>query len=365
MRYLDLRGAATGRERGLLHGTRFAGEISALAELRIYLAGKISGFSRNALLEVADKHIVVLREFDSELCEELLGMAEGAGLPASHLVVLNQYTDLRDLQPQKGSLGEGDFDGGCTMLWSRGQGRPIFAQTWDMHASAIPYVMMLRVPDAAGGDAYVLSLTGCLGMAGLNGAGLCVGINNLTSTDARIGVVWSAIVRRVLRESSAEQARQVLEGCRFGSGHHYLLADTKEVFSVESSGTKWRTVFRGETASYVHSNHCLDSEIAACSRVPQGSTSYDRHEAMVAELARKPIADVEDAFVRLGSHEGYPRSICTNMSTPENPHAAATCGGIAIDSVGRRVLAVAGFTHNVEPEVFEFTSSASPAGAKN
>lgn len=353
MRCLDLRGCATARERGLLHGQRFAGEISSLAAIRIYLACKISGFEREGLLEVADEHLPILKDFDDELYQELIGIAEGAGLPASHIVVLNQYTDLRDLSPKanpdQGLAGQADFDGGCTIVWAKGAAGPLFGQTWDMHATAMPYVMMLRVPDAAGGDAWLLSLTGCLGMAGLNAAGLSIGINNLTSTDARPGVVWSAIVRKVIRETRASHAKELLLQCRTGSGHHYLVADAHEVFSVETSGSKNKLVFSGEADHYVHSNHCLDSEIAACSRVPAQSTTYDRYEAMVADIAKVPILDVDDLWTRLGSHEGYPRSVCTNMSTPETPHAAATCAGIAIDLCANKILVVGGFTHEVEP----------------
>ena len=361
MRCLDLRGCATARERGLLHGQRFAGEIASLADLRIYLACKISGFRRDALLELAARHLPILKAFDDELYQELVGIAEGAGLPASHLIVLNQYTDLRDLSPQvdpdQGLAGKADFDGGCTIVWARGPSGPLFGQTWDMHATAMPYVMMIRVPDAALGDGWLLSLTGCLGMAGLNAAGLSIGINNLTSTDARPGVVWSAIVRKAMRESQASRAKDLLMQCRTGSGHHYLVCDEQEVFSVETSGTRKQLIFSGESDDFVHSNHCLDTEIAACSRVPAQSTTYDRYDAMVADLASRPIADVEDLWSRLGSHEGYPRSVCTNMSTPENPHAAATCAGIAIDLRARKLLVVGGFTHEVEPERFDFDRS--------
>jgi isopenicillin-N N-acyltransferase-like protein len=357
VRCLDLRECAGGSERGLLHGQRFAGEIASLCAIRIYLACKISGFERDALLKVADAHLPILQAFDEDLYQELTGIAEGAGLPASYIVILNQYTDIRDLSPMadpdEGLAGEVDFDGGCTIVWARGPSGPLFGQTWDMHATAMPYVMMLRVPDAAGGDAWLLSLTGCLGMAGLNAAGLSIGINNLTSTDARPGVVWSAIVRKAMRESKATCAKDLLLQTRTGSGHHYLVSDEKEVFSVETSGTKNKLIFSGEADDFVHSNHCLDSEVGACSRVPAKSTTCDRYDAMVASLASRSVVDVEDLWARLGSHDGYPKSVCTNMSTPENPHAAATCAGIAIDVCGRKLLVVGGFTHHVEPDRFE------------
>ncbi len=362
MRYLDLRACATGRERGLLHGQTFAGEISSLVKLRIYLASKISGFTEQGLLAIAEEHLPILREFDSELYEELLGLAEGSGCSPAGLVVLNQYTDIRDLSPDawgdagttEALPGDADYDGGCTMLWAKTSSGPIFAQTWDMHASAMPFVMLMRVADASGGDAYLLSLTGCLGMAGLNASGLSIGINNLTSNDAVPGVVWSAIVRKALRVSETDAARDMLLACKVGSGHHYLVCTPKSVVSVETSGQRRKVIFSGEKDDFVHSNHCLDAEIAACNRVPEFSTTQDRQDAMRQSLDHKPIASLEDAWQRLGSHDGYPRSICTNMASPEAPHAAATCAGIAVDPTRRRLFVVAGFTHNVAPEEFSF-----------
>lgn len=366
MRTLDLRQCASGRERGLAHGREFAGEITTLVQLRIYLACKISGFERAGLTQVAKAHLPLLKAYDEELYAELLGIAEGSGCTAAEIVILNQYTDIRDMSPkadpEEGLAGEADYDGGCTIVWSESEGGPVFGQTWDMHASAMPYVLMMRVPDAAGQDAWLLSLTGCLGMAGLNGAGLSIGINNLTSTDASPGVVWSAIVRKAMRETNAEAAKDLLLSSRTASGHHYLVCDENDVFSVETSGTKNRLIFSGGARDFVHSNHCLDSEIAGCSRVPAQSTSYDRYDAMLADLAQRPIVDVNDLWKRLGSHEGYPRSICTNMSTPENPHAAATCAGIAIDMRKREVLAVAGFTHAVRPERFVVSKAGGAGG---
>lgn len=356
MRSLDLRACESGHERGLVHGRHFAGEIATLVELRIHLACKISGFDRPGLIKIAAQHLPILQSFDTDIYEELLGIAEGSGCSPEDIIILNQYTDIRDMSPMEnpdaGLAGETDYDGGCTIVWANGESGPVFGQTWDMHASAMPYVIMLRVPDAAGGDAWLLSLAGCLGMAGLNAAGVSIGINNLTSTDAAPGVVWSAIVRIALRQSTALEAKELLLATRTASGHHYLVCDESEVYSVETSGTKNKLIFAGGARDFVHSNHCLDAEIASCSRVPAQSTTYDRHEAMLADLKETPITDVDDLWRRLGSQEGYPRSICTNMSSPDNPHAAATCAGIAVDLAAGVVLAVAGFTHGATPILF-------------
>ena len=51
-----------------------------------------------------------------------------------------------------------------------------------------------------------------------------------------------------------------------------------------------------------------------------------------ASLGRSPISGLGDAWQRLGSEDGWPRSVCTNMATPESPHGTATCGAVATNA---------------------------------
>src|SRR6185295_16465871 len=115
---------------------------------------------------------------------------------------------------------------GCSVMFAESPTGRIVAQTWDMHATAIPYVMVLRVPESeAGPAATLLTVTGCLGMAGMNSARVAIAINNLYSTDATLGVVWPAMVRKALQQTHARAARDVIRTSPIGSGHHYLVAD--------------------------------------------------------------------------------------------------------------------------------------------
>jgi isopenicillin-N N-acyltransferase-like protein len=327
--------------------------------------------SRADAERLATMHLPILQRFDRALYEELLGIADGADARPEDIVVLNHYTDLRDLDPRailprgdrasSGAAGGPTTEDGCSALWALTTGGPILAQTWDMHASALPYVMLLELPETDHGPGgVVFTLTGCLGMCGLNQDGVGITINNLSSTDARIGLVWPALVRRVLREADAIGARDTVRSAPLGSGHHYLVADPTRVFALETSGARRKVVFAGETPSYVHTNHCLDPEIDACSRVPPGSTTFERYDRLAADLEASPVRGVDDAYLRLGSHDGYPRSICANLATPERPHLMATCGAIAIDLAARTMLAVGGFPHNVAPERIELGAREAP-----
>jgi len=342
------RGSA--REQGRAHGEAFRGEIGTLVELRTYLTRTVGDFpSDEAVLECAAEHVPVLEAFDRDLHDELVGIAEGANLSPSAIVVLNHYTDLRDLGRRHVAVPDG-----CSMLHARSAKGPIAAQTWDMHASAMPFVMMLRVPaDDRQPGAWMLSLTGCLGMAGVNDDRVAVLINNLTSTDAVVGVVWSALVRRAVRERSAAAAYRVIESAQVGSGHHYLVCDEHEALALETSGTRKRQTLRADQReTYVHTNHCLDADIAACTTVPGTSTTHARFDWLAESVRAKPVADLDDAWERLGSADGYPRSVCTMMADSERPHAPATCGALAVNLATGELRAVAGLTHRVRGDRF-------------
>lgn len=351
MRRFEMTGGSS-REQGRAHGEHFRGEIRSLAELRTYLCARISGNSAERVMELAAAHVPVLYDYDRNLAEELVGIAEGAAVDPAAIVVINHYTDLRDLRVE--TKLNGDVGDGCSAFFTRTPEGPVSAQTWDTHASVIPYVMMLRVaPRFDEPGAWLLSITGCLGMAGLNSAGVAVAINNLAGKDARIAPVWPAVVRRALAMADASAARDRILSTEFGSGRHYLVADEDHAFGIEGAGSKHQVVYSGEADSYVHTNHCLEPTLGEACRVPSASTTYDRYRILDERFARGTLSGMDEAWRLLGSHDGYPKSVCTNMTTPETPHGVATCAAVAFDHKKRQLWACAGFSHHVAPEVFQ------------
>jgi isopenicillin-N N-acyltransferase-like protein len=343
------------RERGRIHGESFREAIHAIARIRTELAlaqGKLGTEER--VLAVARAHLPVLAAFDEALSEELLGIAEGADLYPARVVVLNHYTDLKDLGPEAVSEDED-----CSAVIARTPEGVALGQTWDMHGSAAPYVAMLHVPEEDGAPAaWLLSITGCLGMAGMNAAGVGVTINNLRSNDARVGVVWPALVRRMLREREAQAAKHVLMTAPMSSGHHYIVGSAERAYGVETSGVLKSVVFESEwkdADAYVHTNHCVEgSGVASVSSVAKASTTRERYAWLVESVAQRPIESAEDLWARLGSHDGYPRSVCTHLASAAEPHAMLTCGGVLMDLSARRIWAAPGCIHDVAPDEFTF-----------
>lgn len=298
---------ATPRAWGRLHGETFRREIHALTKIRVDLSMSVGVFeTEQEVFDVAQRHLAVLEAYDRDLFEELMGIAEGAECTPEMIVVVNHYTDLRDIDPGNGGSREADTDDGCTAVYARAQSTTLLGMTWDTHGSATDFTVLLGVParvvDGVEVPAmWLLTIMGCLGMTGFNARGHGVVINNLKSVDARVGVVWPAIIRKQLRGASAREGQRVLAQTTLASGHHYLMADAQgEGVGVETSGERAEVVFDSarDGAAFLHTNHCLCAAIEEVSRVAPTSTTYERFSTMQESMAAESLRDLDDLWTR-------------------------------------------------------------------
>ncbi|MEZ4452790.1 MAG: C45 family peptidase [Nannocystaceae bacterium] len=355
MEVLDLEDDDAGA-RGQVHGEAWRAAIHELAAIRLELLIREVGLrSIDEALTIGGMHLPLLAATLPELHAELLGVARGAAIAPEAIVVLNHYTDLRDLTPAilaaegGGSSTPGrDLDaGGCTAIYIPGVPGvkpPVLGQTWDMHASAAPYVRLLRVrPRSSDRERLLFTLAGCLGMCGVNERGVAVTINNLTCTDAQIGLVWPALVRALLERDDAASARDYLLAARLTSGHHYMIADGRDFYGVECSGQKKMVTQTGAGGAHLHTNHCFDPVLRRVETVPRRSTTWRRFELATSLFVMRPPRDARALWELLASHEGAPRSLCSHVAEAEgDPSRSETCGRIVMDLGTGEVLASAG-----------------------
>jgi isopenicillin-N N-acyltransferase-like protein len=343
------------RERGRAHGEHWRAEIHELAEIRLGLTLRRSAFlDEDEVLAAAGLHLPVLWRELPELAQELEGIAEGAGLSAERVVVLNQYTDLRDVPRSVLGVGEpaavvgsGDPDG-CTAVYFLGDRGPLMGETWDLHGNAEPYVRMLRIaPAGSESETLCLTLTGCLGAAGISGRGVAVTINNLSSTDGRVGVVWPALVRAMLAQSNARAAYELLLRTPLSSGHHYVIADGHDYYGVETSGELKVLTQIGPRAAHLHTNHCFDPVLRRREAVPLGSTSFHRLNLATTIYAQARPRDEDGMWTLLNTRDGTPGTLCIDPQ-PGDPTATATCAVIVMRLHDGWVRVVQGGAHRGE-----------------
>jgi isopenicillin-N N-acyltransferase-like protein len=315
---------AIGREHGELYAQRIRELIAIRTELTL---ARVDLGSKAELADLAGRHLPVLAAADRSLYDELIGIAEGAHVTPADLVILNHYTDLRDLN--RGALYEGDE--GCSAIFVPGES-PVLAQTWDMHASATPFVEIMRFAVTDRPRCLVFSLTGCLGMAGVNEHGVAVTINNLNTPNASVGVLWPALVRLMLLQQTAAEAAQVLERFPVGSGHHYQIADATQFFGIEALSHGNATINRWDkgvpdaeltqNGAAFHTNHCIFEGNSKVERIPDASTTFIRWEALQDTLVGEAKDDLWSVL----------QDPALSMPpSPSDPHRSATCGGLLVD----------------------------------
>ncbi len=219
-----------------------------------------------------------------------------------------------------------------------------------MHGSATDYTAVLEIParhgEDAGEKAAVFTIVGCLGMCGINHAGVGMTINNLNSIDAKIGVVWPALVRHALREPSALKARAVIDAAQVGSGHHYAMADANDFFGVTTSGVKKKLTQEGSDTPWVHTNHCTDDEMAATTRKVATSTSIWRREALDDLVASGRVPQTPETILKAFEKVEMARN-------PDQANAVATCGAVVMDLESHQMHAIRGLPSQSTPLVLD------------
>lgn len=365
-------------EMGLAHGKAMAEQIAAYAAERVQLAGERGWTGR----EASSEEVLALaaacgkrhQEYSPGLYEELEGVAAGSGVSVPALIVAGGFTDFVDVVASsrgvedgldasgaRGGAADGDAareaaaapagagarapleheTDDCTAFLVPGarlrDGGGALAQTWDMHESSAEHLVLLQGRPDHAPDFVVYTTAGCLGMIGMNEAGLCVGINNLLSADGRVGVTWPFAVRALLEQETAAAALELLLATPLAGGHNYLIIDADgEGANVEAMATRHHVTRLGSDP-LVHANHCLHPATRAVERAREAS-SQANSEARQADGER--LLDRYDLTVAdLQAATADQASICR---VGEAPLFVGTCGAVVMLPAQRELWVVGG-----------------------
>ena len=337
LRVLEIFGDSADLGRG--HGAACAGMIRKHLDDRIELTvqEKWSGGSpdRDLIIEIAEGTLEHHERFAEELYIEMVAMADAAGITPAEAVVVGGFTDLIDVV--RSVVGTAPLEHNCTAVLNPAAG--FFAQTWDMHASAGEFVIMLKLDPIAGPNAIVQTTAGCLGQMGMNEAGISIGINNLTSL-GKPGVTWPFVVRRVLEQTDLDAAVEVVTGAELAGGHNFLLMGSDgDAVNIEAMPSG-QNVTRTSDTAFVHTNHCLSDWTAEeeGERLPEHVESSNMRLDMAAELANDPEAFFGESLI---------------SRRVDDLHDVGTCGAVIIEPQKRRMKAVWGIPGDHPWETFQ------------
>lgn len=337
-------------ELGYIHGRAFADKIRTLTEERMRLSTDPfwTGGRAASLDEVRSLGAACLRAHEAwcpDLVDELRGMGEATGLGLNELVIMNGFTDFVDLiaadprAPARFAPDDAhsrDDDGGCTAFVigpeAGANGRCYIGQTWDMHASATPHVLLLEVAPDDGPRLITFTITGCVGMIGMNEHGVAVGINNLLGADGRVGIHWPFVVRRMLAERAVDRALAVLMEAPLSGAHNYVLMGRThegELHGYNVEATATRTFVSPVSGFFAHSNHCLTPALQERERPRKAlsltSTCNRLQQAEAFLAARSGAIDLPALMAMTRLHDGDEMSICAHARPDYDVESSGAC----------------------------------------
>ena len=305
LRFVELCGSPA--TMGEAFGEQFRDEIRGLFEARMNRVRHFLGvhdpdrpFSPAAALEIARGAIGAHQRYDSGIWEEFAGIARGSGRALDELLITNGLTDMQDLVLFDKAAASQAFEvhvDECTALLVPGEcggGQPLLCQTWDMHAEASDYLVIVRRKPDDGPETCGLTTTGCLCLIGLNSEGVGVGNTNLVPTDSRIGVNYLFTLTRALRSRSAAEAADAIASTPRMSGHNFMIVDGRSACNVECTATRdHRRHVRDEP--FVPTNHYLKDSLRPLEFQRQIDNSRWRYEKMCGLLGHLPRPITMDA----------------------------------------------------------------------
>lgn len=310
---------------GQFHGESYRKAIGELFTIRRELMLAKNPSLKPRLSELAREQWEVSKKYDPEVAEEMQGIAEGSGLDIDDIVILNNYTDFRDI-----TLA----DEGCSTIGIKRDQLLLAGQTWDMHSSAKNYMCMIHAPKRGDTpESLILSLVGCVGLMGVSTNLSTVGVNNINTKNARAALIWPLLVRSLLKETSLGSIEAKLMKAPVTSGHNYIVADKESVDHFEVTPTSFEKV-AWQSKNYVfHTNHCLtQSAIEIEERGTQSSTTNARYELLTKKAsAVKSFGDLKSL---LQDHESHPMSICSHFESGAQDPSMTCAGGIVDQKSG-------------------------------
>jgi isopenicillin-N N-acyltransferase like protein len=330
------------RARGLAHGEAFKKQIHELAQIRRHLLRKyLKNFSVLEIDQLAYDHVLFFKKKEPKLFAEFHGIAEGSNLNLIDLMILNHYTDLRDFT-KKGKKQNNNDEGGCSVVSTQTKTNAYCGQTWDMHSSATDYMTLIELKDPKSKQkAAVLTVTGCLALAGVNQSGVTVLINNLHSYETKVALPWPALVRLLLEKPSAKAATTFLKTHLPSSGRNFLICDPKESIQVEVTGKKSEVIgaiSQSKPGHLFHTNHYVGklrkTEILSL----QSKTTKIRHESLTRYFSEHSAESMNwETVIQDILCGGKNPGVCIPRLN-QSPNDTATCGGMMVDLKNKRSL---------------------------
>ena len=322
---------------GFQHGTKAKEAIKKNVSFYLDHWKYFAGVSRDQVLQDASKFIPYIEMFDTELIEELKGIADGAGRQFEEILALNARWEL-NYAYNKWAIPKAFIPAECTAFavipGATTNKHTYIGQNWDYNPYGlllIVHVLQEQKPN------IVMSIeAGTIGQKGFNSAGIGIVQNYMQcETDSfQLGLPTLIKERAILNSKSLPECLKILTGFEGPNSANLVIAHRDgEAINVECAPSDEFFLYP-ENNVLVHTNHFLSPNLkvkdTGKNRVPDTILRNSRASRLLQE--KSGAIKVDTLKEVLSDHFGYPQSICRHRMESLNPNEQSeTCTSVIID----------------------------------
>lgn len=301
--------------RGVRHGSQAKGLIQENISYYLHLWKVYSKMDRGLVLDQARRFIPAIEGYDSEIMEEIRGIADGAGVSLEEVVALNSRYEFiwSKMAVEHGRAG------GCTSIAvapdATSNGHTLIGQNWDYKPQLSGRCIILDIAQDGGPNIVTHVEAGTVAKMGLNSEGIGLCINALVSDRDRFAPKTPilAICRGILNSRSLSDAIGAVISAERSVSANFLIAHGEgEIIDLEITPEDVGFIYP-ERGILTHSNHFIDLRgrgiidrvITIC---PDTLIRAERAKRLLSSRMGK--IDVEALKETLRDHFNWPNSIC-------------------------------------------------------
>lgn len=336
-RFPELQVAGSPRALGAQIGEACREQVRGFSDLVIerFNHGQERRIEMATALNVALGCIPFAQAYSPDSVEEMIGVAEGAGISTERVMLVN-------VRNQLGAALEG-----CTSVVlepkATSVGHGIAGQNWDNDPAGDPYsVVLTRRPT---GKPALMNFTrpGEIAYMGLNSVGTGILMNAMPGRSRRIGLPWYFIVRAIYEQTTLGGMRAAAERANRAIPANAAMITAEGAADLEVMLDAVRTVGPDEQGRLVHTNHCVHPDLLTTNdefRSGVYGQSFERRGRASIILEGETKGATVDTVKRiLSDHDGHPTSICRHPNEhPSTGYQRSVVSMIVEPAAGRMHL---------------------------
>lgn len=278
------------------------------------------------------KYLPFAQERYPQYIEELLGIAEGAGVEFDDLAVLNamEAVTMDALHLTK-----------CTSFAVNGErtsdGHVLVAHNEDWLPEDEDDVYLIHAEPVDEPPFLAMTYGGLLPNIGFNALGIAQCCDSVYPSDSRIGIPRLVVSRAVLAARTPADAIRNAVLPRRAAGYNHLIAiESGEMYNVEVSARKFGILYADD--NYIaHTNHYLDPGMQAIESEPDEligtRVRYFRTIRLLKQTPKHTLKSLQDIQ---RDHINFPSAICNHVDLETDPlDREKTVNAMVIDLTSR------------------------------